>query len=97
MSAICLLSGVKWTKSKQDALSAYDPKRTKAGLKSRSAAGSCVLSLVAAQEGSAAPLRFRTIQVYPEDFPASLRQAKRAANPSVSRRLSIGCRRDDAK
>jgi hypothetical protein len=32
--------GVKRTKFKQDALSAYDPKRTKTGLKSRSAAGS---------------------------------------------------------
>jgi len=32
-------------------MSAYEPKRTKAGLKSRSAAGWCVLSLVAAQEG----------------------------------------------
>ena len=30
-----------------------DPKRTKAGLKSRSAAGSCVLSLVAPGEGLA--------------------------------------------
>ena len=40
-----------------------DPKRTKTELKSRSAAGSCVLLLVAAQEGSAAPTRFRTIQV----------------------------------
>jgi hypothetical protein len=36
-------------------MSAPDPKRTKAELKSRSAAGSCVLLLVAAQEGSAAP------------------------------------------
>ena len=33
----------------------YDPKRTKAGFQSCSAAGSCVLSLVAAQERSAAP------------------------------------------
>src|SRR5262245_10683930 len=28
MSAVCPLSGAKRTKSKQDALSAYDPKRT---------------------------------------------------------------------
>ena len=51
----CLLSGVKRTLPLIVALSANDPKRTKAGLKSRSATGSCVLSLVAAQEGSAAP------------------------------------------
>src|SRR5215472_8039499 len=38
MSALCPLSGVERTKSKQDALSAYDPKRTNTGLKSRSAA-----------------------------------------------------------
>jgi hypothetical protein len=37
----CPLSGVKRTKSKQGALSAYDPKRTKPELKSRSAAVSC--------------------------------------------------------
>ena len=41
----CLLSGVKRTKSKQDALSAFDPKRTKTGSKSRSATGSRVISL----------------------------------------------------
>jgi hypothetical protein len=36
----CPLLGVKRTKSKQGVMSAYDPKRTKTGLKSRSAAGS---------------------------------------------------------
>jgi hypothetical protein len=50
----CLLSGVKQTWLKAGVMSVCDPKRTKAGLKSRSAAGSCVLSLIAAQEGPGA-------------------------------------------
>src|SRR6516165_10652008 len=61
--ARCPLSGVKRTWPSDGVRSAYDPKRTKAGLKSRRAAGSCVLSLVAAQEGVGPPPRFRTIQV----------------------------------
>src|SRR5262245_27097424 len=39
--AICPLLGAKRTWLCGDAASAFDPKRTKAGLKSRSAAGSC--------------------------------------------------------
>ena len=59
-------------------MSAYDPKRTMSGLKSRSAARSYVLSLVRAQEGSTALLRFRTIQVWPKDLSAVLQQVERA-------------------
>ena len=51
----CPLSGVKRTKSKQGAMSAFDPKRTKIGLKSRSAGG----------VGTAPPPRLRTIQFGP--------------------------------
>src|SRR5262249_26751677 len=64
-------------------VSAFDPQRTSRGLKSRSAAGSLwiVYAIVwmAAPEGRHAP-RFRTIQVWPKDFSASLQRVERAAD-----------------
>jgi putative tryptophan/tyrosine transport system substrate-binding protein len=50
---------------------------------------------VAAQEGvGSTPPRFRTIQVWPKDLPADLRQAECAANRAsiVVRRLELRCR-----
>ena len=52
MSALCPLSGVKRTWLGERVMSASDPKRTKAGLKSRSAAALGVLFLSFGKHGS---------------------------------------------
>src|SRR5262249_22900040 len=69
-SALCLFLGVKRTNSKQDALSAYDPKRTLRGLKSRSAAvlrrmACAIVSVAASAAVGGAPDSIRTIEVCP--------------------------------
>ena len=62
-------------------LASFDPKRTKAGLKSRSAPCLCVLSFGWQHtRGQQHPIRFRTIQVRPKDLPAVLRQPECAVN-----------------
>jgi hypothetical protein len=71
--AQCPLLGVKRTWLRDDALSACDPKRTKAALKFRIAA---VLPLASARRQH--PARFRTIQVCPKDLASVLRHANRA-------------------
>src|SRR5262245_31405350 len=66
------LSGVKRTLLSKWAMSAFDPKRTWSGLKSRSAAVSCPYRGL--------PPRFRIIQVGPKDFLAPLRQVEAAVD-----------------
>ena len=65
MSAICPPSGAKRTWLERRVMSAFDPKRTKVGLKSLSAAASCHIVCRHGRGRHSAPPRFRTIQFGP--------------------------------
>src|SRR5262249_56381305 len=88
------LSAAKRTLPNKRVMSASDPKRTKTGLKSRSAAVSCRRAMFWVSAWRR-PNRFRTIQVCPKDWLASLLQAEGAVvRPLGGGRMS-GLRRRD--
>jgi hypothetical protein len=65
MPTICPLSGAKWTWLERRVMSAFDPKRTKAELKSRSAAIYCLM-LSFEVFGPAAPKLIQNISGPPQ-------------------------------
>ena len=72
-------------------MSAFDPKRTKAQLKSRSAAGSCVLSLVAAPGGvGSAPRDSERFRSGPRTYLPARGSLRLDRRPAVSRTVVIG-------
>src|SRR5262245_45331914 len=72
-------------------MSALDPKRTKAGLKCRSAPCLCVLSFGWQHtRGQQHPIRFRTIQVIPKELPARPWQPERAVKRPRAVAWAIG-------